>query len=328
MTSLADKAILSGDDNRPPMLEKDMYDSWKSIMELYMLNKQHRRMILEYVENVFQKGDDSIDAINHMMSFLTVVATSRYPPTDNQLRTLLNPRQQATINNERGEGHMSKQCTKPKRKKDEAWFKDKVLLVQAQANGQVLYEEELEFLADPGIAETQSTQYVVTNNAAYQADDLYVYDSDFELTFACCGLGSRSLHHYPLCHLAILCHHPRAHDLESLLTISPSTYAILLDKFDNNVSFEEEVVHQRLRKTLTHVLELSSCIYLDDRAWGFLNFDSVGVSICQEYPDSFHSSNQSEGFFEIDSFLLAVSSHDKRRLVSDDRLFFIMLVLE
>nr|GEX18119.1 hypothetical protein [Tanacetum cinerariifolium] len=77
---------------------------------------------------VFQKGDDLIDAINHMMSFLT-----------------------------EGEGHMSKQCTKPKRKRDEVWFKDKVLLVQAQANGQVLQEEELEFLADPGIAETSST---------------------------------------------------------------------------------------------------------------------------------------------------------------------------
>nr|GEX56873.1 hypothetical protein [Tanacetum cinerariifolium] len=30
----------------------------------------------------------------------------------------------------------------------------------------------------------------------------------------------------------------------------------------------EEVVHQKLQKTLTHVLELSSCVYLDDRAWG------------------------------------------------------------
>nr|GEY99583.1 hypothetical protein [Tanacetum cinerariifolium] len=39
-------------------------------------------------------------------------------------------------------------------------------------------EEELEFLADPGIAETSSTQYAVTNNAAYQADDLDAYDSD------------------------------------------------------------------------------------------------------------------------------------------------------
>nr|GFA79983.1 hypothetical protein [Tanacetum cinerariifolium] len=73
---------------------------------------------------------------------------------------------------------MSKQCTKPKRKRDEAWFKDKVLLVQAQANRQVRHEEESEFLADLGIAEAQSTQYVITNNAAYQADDLDAYDSD------------------------------------------------------------------------------------------------------------------------------------------------------
>nr|GEV94902.1 hypothetical protein [Tanacetum cinerariifolium] len=51
MPSLADKAILSGADNRPPMLEKDMYDSWKSRMELYMLNRQHRQMILESVES-------------------------------------------------------------------------------------------------------------------------------------------------------------------------------------------------------------------------------------------------------------------------------------
>ncbi|GJS31554.1 hypothetical protein Tco_0492174 [Tanacetum coccineum] len=51
MTTLADKAILSGAGNRPPMLEKDMYDSWKSIMELYIMNRQHGQMILESVEN-------------------------------------------------------------------------------------------------------------------------------------------------------------------------------------------------------------------------------------------------------------------------------------
>nr|GFA25692.1 hypothetical protein [Tanacetum cinerariifolium] len=78
----------------------------------------------------------------------------------------------------KGEGHMSKQCTKPKRKRYVEWFKDKVLLVQAQANGQVLQEEELEFLADPETAKLSSNQTVVTNNAAYQADDLDAYDSD------------------------------------------------------------------------------------------------------------------------------------------------------
>nr|GEY72515.1 hypothetical protein [Tanacetum cinerariifolium] len=67
--------------------------------------------------------------------------------------------------------------------------------------------------------------------------------------------------------------------LESLLTISPSIYALPLDRFDNNVFFEEELVYQRLRKTLTHVLELSSCIYLDDRAWEVLNFDSARMRL-------------------------------------------------
>ncbi|GKC03002.1 retrovirus-related pol polyprotein from transposon TNT 1-94 [Tanacetum coccineum] len=78
----------------------------------------------------------------------------------------------------KGEGHMSKQCTKPKRKRDDSWFKDKVLLVQAQANGQILHEDELAFLADPGTAEGQATQTVITHNAACQADDLDAYDSD------------------------------------------------------------------------------------------------------------------------------------------------------
>ncbi|GKE21487.1 hypothetical protein Tco_1432999 [Tanacetum coccineum] len=43
--------ILSGADNHPPMLEKHLYDSWKSIMELYMQNREHKRMILELVEH-------------------------------------------------------------------------------------------------------------------------------------------------------------------------------------------------------------------------------------------------------------------------------------
>nr|GFB98343.1 hypothetical protein [Tanacetum cinerariifolium] len=50
---------------------------------------------------VFQKGDDLIDSINHTMSFFTAVVTSRYPATNNQLRTSSNPHQQATINNGR-----------------------------------------------------------------------------------------------------------------------------------------------------------------------------------------------------------------------------------
>ncbi|GKE49754.1 hypothetical protein Tco_1481012 [Tanacetum coccineum] len=49
--TLAEYMILSGADNHPPMLDKDLYDSWKIQMELYMQNREHERMILELVEN-------------------------------------------------------------------------------------------------------------------------------------------------------------------------------------------------------------------------------------------------------------------------------------
>ncbi|GJX90804.1 hypothetical protein Tco_0344130 [Tanacetum coccineum] len=51
MPTLAENMILSGADNHPPMLDKALYDSWKSRMELYMQNREHGRMILESVEH-------------------------------------------------------------------------------------------------------------------------------------------------------------------------------------------------------------------------------------------------------------------------------------
>ncbi|GKD65199.1 hypothetical protein Tco_1307307 [Tanacetum coccineum] len=49
--TLAEYMILSCADNRLPMLDKDMYDLWKRIMELYMQNREHKRIILESVEH-------------------------------------------------------------------------------------------------------------------------------------------------------------------------------------------------------------------------------------------------------------------------------------
>nr|GEV09183.1 retrovirus-related Pol polyprotein from transposon TNT 1-94 [Tanacetum cinerariifolium] len=144
MTTLADKAILLGADNRPPMLEKDMYDLWKSIMELYMLNRQHGGIILEPVENgpllwltVEENGVTKPKKYSELSATEAIQADCDVKPTNIILQGL--PPEVYAL------------CTTPKRKRDEAWFKDKVLLVQAQANRQVLHEEELEFLADPGI---------------------------------------------------------------------------------------------------------------------------------------------------------------------------------
>nr|GEY40898.1 hypothetical protein [Tanacetum cinerariifolium] len=120
---------------------------------------------------MFKQRYDHIDSINKMMSFLSTIVTTRFPSTNNQQRNSSNPRQQATIHGTRantlgtggnysgqlrvvkrfncqGEFHMARQCPKPKRKMNAPWFREKVLLVEAQGNGKVLNDEELEFLAD------------------------------------------------------------------------------------------------------------------------------------------------------------------------------------
>nr|GEU55596.1 hypothetical protein [Tanacetum cinerariifolium] len=66
----------------------------------------------------------------------------------------------------KGEGHMSKQCTKIKMKRDDSWFKDKVLLT------------------------------VITYNAAYQANNLDAYDSDCDKLNAVKVALMANLSHY------------------------------------------------------------------------------------------------------------------------------------
>nr|GFB74179.1 zf-CCHC domain-containing protein/RVP_2 domain-containing protein [Tanacetum cinerariifolium] len=51
------------------------------------------------------------------------------------------------------EGHMARQCTQPKRTRNVVWFKEKLMLAEAQEAGQILDEEQLVFLADLGISE-------------------------------------------------------------------------------------------------------------------------------------------------------------------------------
>nr|GFC87040.1 hypothetical protein [Tanacetum cinerariifolium] len=46
---------------------------------------------------VFSLRDDLIACLNKAMAFLTAVASSRFPSTNNQLKTSLNSRNQATI---------------------------------------------------------------------------------------------------------------------------------------------------------------------------------------------------------------------------------------
>ncbi|GJX88513.1 hypothetical protein Tco_0340527 [Tanacetum coccineum] len=176
-----------------------------------------------FVVPVFSPGDDPIACLNKAMAFLTAVASSRFPSTNNQLRTSSNPRNQATIQdgrvtvqqvqgrqgqsysgtgyksnatssrgnnasgqarvvecyNYQGERHMARQCTQPKRPRNAAWYKDKAMLAEAQKSRKILDEEQLAFLADPGVPDGQAVQTIIPNNAAFQTEELDTYDSDY-----------------------------------------------------------------------------------------------------------------------------------------------------
>nr|GEU55589.1 uncharacterized mitochondrial protein AtMg00810-like [Tanacetum cinerariifolium] len=123
MPTLAEFMILFGGDNRPPMLENHLYDSWKSKMELYMQNREHGRKILESVE--------------HGLLIWPTIEENGLP---SDVYSLFNHHRVA---------------------------KD-------------LWERVQLLMQDPGVVEGLVTQTVITHNAAYQADDLDAYDSDYD----------------------------------------------------------------------------------------------------------------------------------------------------
>ncbi|GKD96727.1 hypothetical protein Tco_1380624, partial [Tanacetum coccineum] len=79
--------------------------------------------------------------------------------------------------NYQGEGNMARQCTQPKRPRNAAWYKDKAMLAEPQEAGQILDEEQLVILTDPGVLDGQAVQTIILNNAAFQTKDLDTYDS-------------------------------------------------------------------------------------------------------------------------------------------------------
>ncbi|GJU27134.1 retrovirus-related pol polyprotein from transposon TNT 1-94 [Tanacetum coccineum] len=172
--------------------------------------------------------DDPIASLNKTMAFISLSFASRYPPTNNQLRTSSNPRNQTTIQDGRvtvqpvqgrqnqgyagsgtrsnatvtrgnrtegtnatgqakvihcyncqEEGHMARQCTKPKRPKNSTWFKEKAVLAEALESMMVFDKEQMAFLADnrDTITPSQQSQEIPTPTT-FQTNDLDAFDSD------------------------------------------------------------------------------------------------------------------------------------------------------
>ncbi|GJY77806.1 hypothetical protein Tco_0483607 [Tanacetum coccineum] len=132
-------------------------------------------------------ADNLIDNLTNTLALLTQSYKTYLSQTNNQLKTSLNTRNQAIVQDVRvvvqnvqgrqnrgqarqikcydcnGIGHISRNYTQPKRPQNSEYFKDKMLLLQAQENTVTLDEEQLLFIAggqDNGVDEDVDEQPV------------------------------------------------------------------------------------------------------------------------------------------------------------------------
>ncbi|GJU41323.1 retrovirus-related pol polyprotein from transposon TNT 1-94 [Tanacetum coccineum] len=111
-----------------------------------------------------------------------------YGGAQNRVRNA-NPGQARQIKcyNCNGVGHIARNYTQPKHPQNSEYFKDKMLLMQAQENGVVLDEEQLLFLAggqdntiDEDVDEQPVQDLALNVNNVFQADDCNAFDSDVD----------------------------------------------------------------------------------------------------------------------------------------------------
>ncbi|GJU35312.1 hypothetical protein Tco_1183666 [Tanacetum coccineum] len=143
--------------------------------QLYAYLEQHEfpQLDLGLAVPTFLPGDDLIACMNKAMAFLSAVFSPHCSSTNNQLRSSSNIRNQATVQDGRvtvqqvqgrqgqnvvGSGSQGNASDQVKQRLSS------VIIVKVE--GKELDEEQLTFLADPGIADGQVAQ-TITYNAAF-----------------------------------------------------------------------------------------------------------------------------------------------------------------
>ncbi|GKA98141.1 hypothetical protein Tco_0826035 [Tanacetum coccineum] len=125
---------------------------------------------------VFSPGDDRIACLNKAMTFLTVVASLRFPSTNNQLRTSSNPRNQATIQ----DGRVIVQQVQGRQGQSSSGTGYKSNVTSSRGNNASGQARVVKCYncQDPEVPYGQAVQTIIPNNAAFQTEDVDTYDSD------------------------------------------------------------------------------------------------------------------------------------------------------
>nr|GEU35749.1 copia protein [Tanacetum cinerariifolium] len=164
-----------------------------------------------HLDSSLSPMENLIENLTNMLALLTQSYKTFLPQTNNQLRTLSNTRNQATIQDGRvvvqnvqgrqnrgqarqvkcyncnGTGHIAMNYTQPKHPQNFEYYKDKILLMQAQENGVTLDVKQLLFLAggqdnafDDDVDEQPVQDLALNVDNVFQDDDCDAFDSNVD----------------------------------------------------------------------------------------------------------------------------------------------------
>ncbi|GJW69607.1 zf-CCHC domain-containing protein [Tanacetum coccineum] len=186
--------IVVGVDNRPPMLKKTMYNSWQNLDGVTRTKTYEELTDAEKLQDDYDVRDTNIILQGLPPELHSLINHHEYQP-------LAIPQQPLVLQNVYQSPIISQQLQPEFPQLDSGLAVPSFLLehLPIQETKQpfkiaglqsnkckgdrvrvllVLDEEQLAFLADPEVAESQDTQTTITHNAAFQTDDLDAIDSD------------------------------------------------------------------------------------------------------------------------------------------------------
>ncbi|GJR29716.1 hypothetical protein Tco_1105948 [Tanacetum coccineum] len=200
---------------------------------------------------VFTQGDDPITYLNKAMDFLLVVAASRFPSTNNQLRTSFNLRNQATIQ----DGRVTMQQVQGRQGQSYTGTGYKGNATSSGGNntrGQARVVKCYNFHGEghvarqyPGIPDGQAAQTTILNTANFRTKDLDAYDSDCDDFSNAKAVLMANLSNYGLDVISEVPHFESYHndmDNQSVHAMQGFEQILVVDFTDNEITSDSNII--------------------------------------------------------------------------------------